>query len=258
MTLGNIEYAKERGRPPRSLLKFVNTVPHWSALHHTSTHMAPPWITFCPVLAGCLRHFRTALSDSLACVTWIFPVCAMTHLHVFYDSLTCVPWCICVCAFDSIGCAPWHRDSLARVPWFHHVCAMTHLYVCHVMICVPWAIKHCEDTPTNTTANLVRGCVFTMLCRSMTRIQVRVCAFDSSGCATWLWMYMPWLLHMCTMTHSYVCHTHSYVCRDSLICVPSRIRVCVFDSLGSTVRDVTGTGLFSSLESVLQYPGLRD
>ena len=52
---------------------------------------------------------------------------------------------------------------------------------------------------------------------------------DSSIC-------VPWLIHMCAMTHSYVCNdssicvpwlihmcamTHSHVCHDSFICVPS-------------------------------------
>jgi len=42
---------------------------------------------------------------------------------------------------------------------------------------------------------------------------------------------VPWLIHMCAMTYSHVCHdmAHSYVCHalyDSFICVPWLIHMC--------------------------------
>jgi len=52
---------------------------------------------------------------------------------------------------------------------------------------------------------------------------------------------VPWLIHMCAMTHSHVCHdsftcvpwlihmcamTHSHMCHDSSMCVPCLIHMC--------------------------------
>jgi len=63
----------------------------------------------------------------------------------------------------------------------------------------------------------------------------------NESCHIWMSHYASWLIRMCAMTHSYVCHdsficvpwfihmcamTHSYVCHDSFICVPWFIHMC--------------------------------
>jgi len=63
---------------------------------------------------------------------------------------------------------------------------------------------------------------------------------------------VPWLIHMCTMTHLYVCHdsmlhitpsapfvctmTHSYEYHDSFICVPWLIHMCAMTHCCTSLR----------------------
>ena len=121
---------------------------------------------------------------------------AMTPSDVCHDSFStpsyvhrrdccCLyPWrFICVC-----------HDSFTCVPWLIHMCAMTHLYVCHdSFMCV-----QCVTHRRNST------CI-----RSTT-----------THIASYMWhdpyVCVPWLVHMCDMTHSYVCHDSFTGMTDSL------------------------------------------
>jgi len=92
---------------------------------------------------GCLIHMCD--HDSLAGVSWLIHMCAMTHSHVCHDSFTLPFWMpySYVWPWLTRRCAMTHshvcHDSFTCVPWLIHMCAMTHSHVCHdPFTCVPW------------------------------------------------------------------------------------------------------------------------
>jgi len=121
-------------------------------------------------------------------------------------------------------CDMTHSQRAARVasnisvPWLICMCDMTHSYVCHdSFTCV--ALLH----------HSARRVLRIYMCSRVWRVWR-----DSFRCMTWL-ICVPWLIHMCAMTHSHVWHdsfrcmtwlihmcamTHSYVWHNSVIYVP--------------------------------------
>jgi len=61
--------------------------------------------------------------EPFLCVTWLIPVCDMTHSCVWHDAFMCVTWCIHVC--DMTHSCVWH-DAFMCVTWLIHVCDMMH------------------------------------------------------------------------------------------------------------------------------------
>jgi len=154
-------------------------------------------ICVCAMICPCMRH------DSFICVTWctcvpsLMCVCAMTHSYRWYDSIMCVTWLRCVAW---LMCVKW----LVRAPSLMCVCAMTHSCLCHdSFMCVTWLIHMLHDSFVHVTCF----------------IHAHAIAFGTSKSARKGPTYVPWLIHICAMTHSRMCH-------DSLICVPRLIRVC--------------------------------
>jgi len=148
------------------------------------------------------------------------------HLNVI--SASCMPN---VYAHDDHMLSWIHRDTIGCC-----MCAMTHSYMCQdSFICVPWLIPMC--------AMIISMCAMTY---SYIRHDSFLCEYahmlawvhwDTIGCCKYhdSFIYVPWLILMCTMTHSYVCctvftfvpwlismfaMTCAYVRHDSFLCVP--------------------------------------
>jgi len=66
--------------------------------------------------------------DSFICVTWLIPMCDMTHSYVWHDAIICVTWRIHMC--EMTHSYVWH-DSIICVTWRIHMCDMSHSYVWH-------------------------------------------------------------------------------------------------------------------------------
>jgi len=60
---------------------------------------------------------------------------------------------------------------------------------------------------------------------------IHMCSMTHSYVCHDSFIWVSWLIHMCAMTHSHVCHdsfiwTHSHVCHDSFIWVSWLIHMC--------------------------------
>jgi len=88
--------------------------------------------------------------DSYICVTWLIPMCDMTHTYVWHDSYICVTWLIHMC--DMTHTYVWHDSYMCDMThtyvWHDsYMCDMTHTYVWHdSYICVTWLIHMCAMT----------------------------------------------------------------------------------------------------------------
>jgi len=101
------------------------------------------------------------------------------------------------------------HDSFTRVPWLIYTCAMTRSHVRHDSFTrVLWLIHTCSFCVCQDSSALMP--MFSVLVRDFSS-SIHVCAMTR--------LRVPWLLHMCVMTHSHVCH-------DSFTCVPWLIYVC--------------------------------
>jgi len=178
--------------------------------------------------------------DSLTCETWLIDVCngALIYDTVMHDSFMCVTWIIDMC--DMTHSCAW-LDSFMSVTWLTHVCDMTHSCMWHDSLICVWYEALIHDA-------LILTFVTSVMSHSTRNICVPLaCVWhDSLICVTWL-------IHVCDMTHSYVCimnysyTTHSFirlwlsvtsrstpnirvpfacVWHDSLMCVTWLILVC--------------------------------
>jgi len=156
--------------------------------------------------------------DSFICVTWLIHTCNMTPSYVWHDSFSAslgqsltrpfharltfsgphAPAAAGVLYDMNHSCMTWlvHMSTTnSCVTWLIHVwhdslkCDMTHS-------CVTWLIRVWNDSFYDSFMyNMTRSCV-----NRLTHVW-----HDSFMC-------VPWLIHMCNMTHSYVWH-------DSFTCV---------------------------------------
>jgi len=123
----------------------------------------------------------------------------MSHWYVCHDSFICVSWLVHMCAttrhnkssamqLDEL--AFWKREkassewcySFIRVPWLIHTCDMTYSYVRHdSFICLTWLIRNVRGSRSERAEK--------------ERKKERNAWRDS-------FTRVPWLIHMCDMTHS--------------------------------------------------------
>jgi len=75
-------------------------------------------------------EFRNCLvrHDPLICVTWVIPMCDVTHSYVWHDSFICMTWVSRM--WDMTHSCAWH-ESFICVTWVIHTCDMSHSYVTH-------------------------------------------------------------------------------------------------------------------------------
>jgi len=149
--------------------------------------------------------------DSFINVPWLIHKCAMTPSYMCHVSFKCflrstLP------GFNIHMCDVSHshvcHDSFIHVPWRIHTCDMTHPYVCqHYSISftyVTWLIHMCAMTRSLTRSYMCHDasvCVPTLL---HTYLKVH-----STRCLdSYMWRVsltrVPWLVHTCAMTHSYL------------------------------------------------------
>jgi len=160
---------------------------------------------------------------SLAHVSWLMPMCDMTHACVWHDSLphthppdifTCEIWLIHM--WDMTHSYVWH-DSFIYVTWLIHMRDMTHSYVWQAsFIFVTCLIHICDMTHSYVWLDSLVCVTWLIHMCDMTHSYVWL---DSFICVTCL-------IHMCDMTHSYVWRTHSYVWHDSITSVTWLMHMC--------------------------------
>jgi len=122
------------------------------------------------------------------------------------------------------------HDSFIYVPWLIYICAMTHLRMHHDSFeyWPRWVMTHpyvCHDIYAHFFFEW-RTCLYINLSGALDYWYARSCMCHDS------FIYVPRLIHICAMTHSYMCHdsfiyvpwlihicamTHSYMCHDSSI-----------------------------------------
>ena len=182
--------------------------------------------------------------DSCICVPWLIHICGVTHSHIRRDAFMCsmihlyVPWPIHMC-HDSFTCVA----TLSYVPWLIHTChdisvrVMTHP-------CVPWVIHVCHDSfmgamPYSDVChdalyNCYRAAEYSPCSESRGNIVTRLnhTCHDSVMCAM-PQAYVPCLIHMFDMTHSYVWH-------DSFTCVMTHCTVAIDPCHTGRVANVEG------------------
>jgi len=127
------------------------------ALHIGMSHvtrLSEPCLTHENALCGidmCQNNaFTCVRRDSDKCVTWLIPMCDMTHSYMWHDSLKRVTWLIPT--GDMTHCYVWH-DSLLRVTWLIGIykclsahmntlcegtCSVAHRWVSHVTHYYVW------------------------------------------------------------------------------------------------------------------------
>jgi len=184
-----------------------------------------PWLTGVMYKEE-LQHggkIKPTFHDSFIRVRWPIQMCAMTHSCVCHVSFACVPWLLHMFfswnptfyySFISVpwlippvlwlipACAMTHsptsHDSFICVPWLNHLCAMTHSHVCHddSFTRVSWL--------TGVVHAVVSGVATKENPHPMTHSYV---CNDSFIC-------VPWLIHMCAMTHSNECHDCQVWCTN--------------------------------------------
>jgi len=143
--------------------------------------------------------------DSLVYFQWLIPISSTSRM----DKCVCVTR-VCVTS----GCAT------RRI----HVCWMPDCCVCNEWL-TPISSTTCIDNCVRVS-RLIPACSTTHSC---------VFKDSSMNVRRFTRLYVPWLTHICAMSHSYICNdsliyvpwlthicarTHSYTCRDSLIYVP--------------------------------------
>jgi len=229
-------------------------------------------VCVCVLVCGRDMTHSCGCHDSFICVTWrvwrvtwqilraegdtvrnarnSFQVILVTWcIHIY------VPWHIDMCDVTCETCDMTHSydrgrcDTSCRPQQTGHICDITHSYVYHdSFTCVTWRVWRVTWHVLTTEKSAAR-----IASKSIQVVDV-----------TWLsFIYVPWLIHICAMTHSNVCHdsfkcvpwrvwnetflrqremrramqarafklyvpqnSHSYVCHDSSICVPWLIQIC--------------------------------
>jgi len=207
----------------------------YSYVWHDSFIWATWLLHMCDMTPSYGRH------DSFICVTWLVHLCAMTHSYVCHDSFM---W------FDELI---FHHSFMCSYERRIHMCAMTHSYVCHdSFMCSYHHMKETTSTWRSHGMSTWRS-HGTHMKESWHTYDARepsvrshgthMCSYhDSFMCSSnhqdstssyehmkewWnmsssnhsTFIRVTWLIHMCDMTHSYVCH-------DSFICVTWLIHMC--------------------------------
>jgi len=187
--------------------------------------------------------------DSFICSTWLIHTCDMAQSYMWHDSS------IFLLEETQLPALHMWHDSFICVTWLIRMCRMTHSYVSHdSFICMIWLIHMCGMTHSYAQHDSF------ILCIEEPQQATLHMWHDSFICATWLnhtlhrgaptahpfrnsptrilLLHFPaqtrdmtrsWLICICDMTHSCVCHdsyTHSlratwliHVIYDAFICV---------------------------------------
>jgi len=151
--------------------------------------------------------------DSFPFVTWLVPMCDMTHSHVWHDSFPCVAWLIPMC--DMTHSHVWH-DSFPCVTWLISMCDMTHSHVWHDSFpCVTWLIFM---TPWYMIQILEFNGVFEFVNSVYSDITCTMCASDIRNVYIEYTEYMP-------MTRPW--HWSSMACLSSwTMYIPTSLAQC--------------------------------
>jgi len=139
-----------------------------------ATHTNESWHIYGWVMAHiCMSR---GMSDALSMSRVAYHECVMSHTM----NETCHTRTRHVTHVKTL-----HIASFIRVPWLIHMCAMTHLYMCpDSFVCVPHLISHVYISIYPYVVGWLREGFY-------------VC-HDS-------FIHVPWLIHMCAMTHLYIC-----------------------------------------------------
>jgi len=214
---------------------------------------------------------------SVICVPWLIRMCAMTHSYVCRDSVICVPWRVpwrshmCVIPEVSrsskwvidpwvtrkvwwvwVWCVSLTHESHAKDSWIHE---LIHEFIHEFSFIHEWVPVSLNPIKVFYWMQWLRLKTqerrrYSFMCVPCTVKVLRAPTNQSSRRRS---LTVPWLIHVCPVTHSYVCHwpmshtqsimsaekseilwmrqrrrslTHSYVCHDSFICVPWLIHMC--------------------------------
>jgi len=180
------------------------------------------------------------LHDSFLCVTRHDPsICYMPHSYVRRVSFICdtmhsdLTWplhmlhaaSLCVTRHDPFICYMTH--SYVRRVWdMLHDSSLRETHVTHEWgTSPPWCVCH--------VSFIGEACLIHMPCVPWL---IHMCAITHSYVWRDSFICVTWLIHMWGMPHSYAmcAMTHSYVCHDSFICVTWLIHMC--DMTHSYVR----------------------
>jgi len=208
-----------------------------------------PWLVCTSACATLLTHMFHMTLSYLWCVTWLIHMWTRwlisTWLSLMCDMTRCV-WHSCVC-HDSCTCPTCTKEPCnhTKEPCMHRkspVCThkspictcVWHSCVCHDSCTCPTCTKEpCNHTkescmhtksPVCTHKSPICTCVWhSCVCHdSCTHVRPIMC--NAHICPLLFthsvpWSCVPWLIHVCDMTHSCVWH-------DSFICVTWLTHVC--------------------------------
>jgi len=129
----------------------------------------------------------------------------------------------------------WYDSSICVLhahPWLIHMCDVTHLYLWQ-NVCVAWRIHMCDITPLcmryDSFICVLHRHAWPIHMHDVTHSYMWHDSFSDNTRMTHLYvrhdafLCVLSLLHICGMTHSYVCCTDTH---DSFICVTWRIHTC--------------------------------
>jgi len=189
----------------------------------------------------CDRTHPYMWHDSSIYVTGLIHMCDMTHSYMKHDLFICVTWLIHT--WNMTYSYVWH-DSFIHEIWLIHMCDMTHSYLKYdLFICVTWLIHtwnmtyscvtslmHMFERGLRVTCNLficdinvtwlIHTCDMTSHMCVVTRYYVLCVTCDvwhvtcsylwRMWCGSFIYvtrlvsLCVPWLNHMCDVTHLYV------------------------------------------------------
>jgi len=175
----------------------------------------------------CDRTHPYVWHDSFIHETWLIHMCDMTHSYMKYDLFICVTWLIHT--WNMTYSYVWH-DSFILEIWLIHMCDMTHSYMKYdLFICVT-SLMHMFERGLRVTCNLficdinvtwlIHTCDMTSHMCVVTRYYVLCVTCDvwhvtcsylwRMWCGSFIYvtrlvsLCVPWLNHMCDVTHLYV------------------------------------------------------
>jgi len=178
---------------------------------------------------------------SLGCVYVALCCRVLQCVAVCYNMLQCVAVCCNVLQCTAVYCsvlqwaAPPQKERGSKV----HTCAVTQSLMCHdALICVPLLVRTCvrerrtcvwERRHARERRRLWGSCLYNV---SLIRVPwlIRMCAMPHSYVCHDSFICVSWLIHTRAITHSYYARWHSHiyicVCHDSFIRVPWLIHTC--------------------------------
>jgi len=142
-------------------------------------------------------------------VPWLIHTCAMTHSYICHDSLTCIP-CRIHTSNVHVSLSSWNlhdllsswnlHDSFICLLWLTHMHPMSHSYVECVIEFVKFTlliefVTHsyvCHDSFTCISCRIIHR-----MCHWVSEVYMTHWVRDS-------FIYLPWLIHMHLVSHSYV------------------------------------------------------